>query len=188
MRWSDGKTLRTLAVGAIAGAAIVAAGTALATNLVGADATSVLSACVTANGEMRLVTDGRPCAKNDTLVSWNVRGVKGDPGPAGLQGPVGPTGPQGPAGLPGGVSGLEVVTAASASGPGVTKDAEAVCPSGKKVSGGGALVTGGSNAAVTSSTPGAVSNPTSWYVQARQFIPSGDWTVYAYAVCVNTAP
>src|SRR5688572_13933816 len=48
----------------------------------------------------------------------------------------------------GGVSGLEVVYSASGTGPGVSKDAEAVCPAGKKVTGGGALVTGGSGAAV----------------------------------------
>ena len=105
--------------------------------------------------------------------------------------PAGPKGPQGPAGTPGapgtpGVSGLEVVYVASASGPGSVKDAEAQCPAGKKVTGGGAVVTAGSKATVTASAPGAVPNPTSWYVEARQYEPSdSDWTLFAYAVCAT---
>jgi hypothetical protein len=94
-----------------------------------------------------------------------------------------------PGQLPGGVRGLEVVYAASGSGAAASKDAEARCPSGKKVTGGGALVAGASKASVTSSTPGSVPNPTSWYVQAREFVPSSvDWTLYAYAVCAITSP
>lgn len=88
----------------------------------------------------------------------------------------------------GGVRGHEVVYAGSASGPGVDKDAEAVCPSGKKVTGGGGLVTGASGAAITTSAPGAVPNPTSWYVEAHQFERSDvSWTVYAYAVCADVS-
>ena len=110
-------------------------------------------------------------------------------GPQGPPGPAGPAGAQGPAGAAG-VSGLEVVYAASGSGAATSKDAEALCPSGKQVTGGGALVAGGgSKATVTSSTPGAVADPTSWYVQAREFVPTGvDWTLYAYAVCATTSP
>jgi hypothetical protein len=88
----------------------------------------------------------------------------------------------------GGVSGLQVVYASSASGPGGTKDAEAVCPSGKKVTGGGSLVSGGSGATPQVSAPGQTTNPTSWYVEARQFTPNDvSWTVTAYAVCANTS-
>ncbi len=105
--------------------------------------------------------------------------------PAGPRGARGPIGPAGPAGL----SGLEVVYAASGPGAAATKDAEAHCPSGKKVTGGGSLVAGAAKAPVTSSTPGAVPNPTSWYVEAREFVPSSaDWTLYAYAVCAITSP
>jgi hypothetical protein len=103
-------------------------------------------------------------------------------------GPMGPQGPAGPAGTPG-VSGLEVVYAASASGPGAVKDAEAQCPAGKKVTGGGTVLTAGSKATVTASAPGAVPNPTSWYAEARQYAPADvDWTLFAYAVCATTAP
>jgi hypothetical protein len=106
--------------------------------------------------------------------------------PAGQQGPAGPAGPQGPSGAAGGVSGLEVIYAASIGGVFTVKSSEAHCPPGKKVTGGGSVIVGETNARVTVSAPGAVPNPTSWYVQAIEPTPSGiGWTLYAYAVCVN---
>jgi hypothetical protein len=99
-----------------------------------------------------------------------------------------PAGPPGPPGPPG-VSGLEVVYAASGGGPATAKDSEAQCPTGKKVTGGGYLIAGGgTNARVVSSSPGQVSNPTSWYVLAHELSPTGaDWTLYAYAVCADVS-
>jgi hypothetical protein len=109
--------------------------------------------------------------------------------PAGQQGPAGPAGPagpQGPSGAAGGVSGLEVIYAASIGGVFTVKSSEAHCPPGKKVTGGGSVIVGETNARVTVSAPGAAPNPTSWYVQAIEPTPSGiGWTLYAYAVCVN---
>lgn len=103
-------------------------------------------------------------------------------------GPQGPAGPSGPPGAPG-VSGLEVVYAASGGGAAATKSSEAQCPSAKKVSGGGALIAGASTATVRASVPGQVPNPTSWYVEAHEAVPSGaSWTLYAYAVCVTALP
>ena len=98
--------------------------------------------------------------------------------------------PAGPPGPPGGVSGLEVVYAASSGGPFTVKSSEAHCPSGKKVTGGGHLIVGDkTNARLTVSTPGQVPNPTSWYVQALEPTPTGEsWTLYAYAVCVSVTP
>ena len=88
-----------------------------------------------------------------------------------------------------GLSGLEVVYAASGSGPAANKEAQAYCPAGKKVTGGGSLVAGAAKATVRTSAPGAVPNPTSWYVEAREFVPSSaDWTLYAYAICAITSP
>jgi hypothetical protein len=88
----------------------------------------------------------------------------------------------------GGVTGLQVVYAASGPGAAASKDAEAQCPAGKKVTGGGSLIAGGADATVVSSTPGQVPNPTSWYVLAREFTPSAaDWTLYAYAVCADAS-
>jgi hypothetical protein len=93
-----------------------------------------------------------------------------------------PPGPAGPAGL----SGLQVVYATSASGAGGTKDALAECPAGKKVTGGGSLISSGTRAAVTTSAPGATTNPTSWYVIAKEPVASASsWTVTAYAVCAT---
>jgi hypothetical protein len=61
---------------------------------------AVIEACVNkGNGNMRLVSAGTPCHRNETRVQWN---VEGPPGPAG---PAGPAGPQGPAGAPGSGSG-----------------------------------------------------------------------------------
>ncbi len=110
----------------------------------------------------------------------------GQRGPAG---PAGPAGPQGPSGTAGGLSGLEVIYAASVGGAFTVKSSEAHCPSGKKVTGGGSVIAGKTNATVTVSAPGAVPNPTSWYVEATEPSASGeDWTLYAYAVCANVAP
>jgi hypothetical protein len=109
--------------------------------------------------------------------------------PAGQQGPAGPAGPagpQGPSGPSGGVSGLEVIYAASVGGAFTVKSSEAHCPPGKKVTGGGSVIVGETNARVTVSAPGAVPNPTSWYIQAIEPTATGiGWTLYAYAVCVT---
>ena len=107
-----------------------------------------------------------------------------------------PPGRRGPLGLParrpkvrgiaGGVSGLEVIYAASIGGAFTVKSSEAHCPPGKKVTGGGSVIAGETNARVTVSAPGAVPNPTSWYVQAIEPTATGiGWTLYAYAVCAN---
>lgn len=65
-----------------------------------ADANTIY-ACVHKNGNPTLVAEGTECKPNETLVSWNIvgpRGEKGDTGPQGPQGPQGETGPQGPQG------------------------------------------------------------------------------------------
>ncbi len=86
------------------------------------------------------------------------------------------------------MSGLEVVYVASGAGPATVKSSQAFCPEGKKVTGGGHLITGATNARVTVSTPGQVPNPTSWYVEAKEPSATGaSWTLYAYAVCVIAA-
>ena len=87
----------------------------------------------------------------------------------------------------GGVTGLEVVYESSGSGPAVSKAVEAICPSGKKASGGGHVIAGsGTTARVTVSTVGQVPTPNSWYVEAKEPTASGaDWTLIAYAVCVT---
>lgn len=58
----------------------------------------------TKRGIVRILRDGQVCKRNETAVSWAVRGPQGVEGPAGPQGPRGPEGPPGPAG--GGLSSL----------------------------------------------------------------------------------
>jgi hypothetical protein len=120
------------------------------------------------------------------------RGPTGSTGPAGARGPTGSTGPVGPQGLKGdagGVSGLEVVYVSSASDSFVSKEAEAVCPAGKKATGGGVLVSGASTAAPTQSAPGAAPNPVSWYGAAHEIVPTdAAWAVTVYAMCATVSP
>jgi hypothetical protein len=115
-------------------------------------------------------------------------GQRGPKGPTGPSGPAGPAGAQGPSGAAGGLSGLEVIYAASVGGAFTVKSSEAHCPPGKKVTGGGSVIAGETNARVTVSAPGQVPNPTSWYVQAIEPSATGvSWTLYAYAVCASVA-
>src|SRR5262245_50046924 len=67
-------------VGLILAAAFVAIAAA-ATN---GQSSDVLHACVGPNGAMRLVDAGAECRNNESRVSWNVQGVKGDPGTPGV--------------------------------------------------------------------------------------------------------
>jgi hypothetical protein len=57
---------------------------------------NLISACVR-HGAGVLYT-GRPCARRDHSLAWNVTGPAGPPGAAGPQGPSGPQGPPGPPG------------------------------------------------------------------------------------------
>src|SRR5262249_34291248 len=64
-------------------------------------------ACVSSNGEIKLVAPNATGKNNEALVVWNVagpQGMIGPAGPAGPAGPIGPIGPQGPQG-PGGPAG-----------------------------------------------------------------------------------
>lgn len=58
-------------------------------------------ACVSKNGQARLVGSPDECRPNETLVTWSVQGPQGPPGamgPQGLAGAPGPAGPQGAVG------------------------------------------------------------------------------------------
>jgi type VI protein secretion system component Hcp len=76
-------------------------GIALSFALVAASAVTVsaqsgtIRACVSGNGNIRIVGAGESCGNQGALLIWNGQGV---PGPAGPQGPAGPAGPQGPEG------------------------------------------------------------------------------------------
>lgn len=54
-----------------------------------------ITACVKNNGSIRIKTGGVSCDGNETLLSWNITGPKGDRGEQGIAGPTGPQGPKG---------------------------------------------------------------------------------------------
>lgn len=88
----------------------------------------------------------------------------------------------GPAGKPG-VSGLEIVTLASASDSSTPKTAVATCPAGKKVVAGGARATGAgaTEVSVSESYP---SSATQWTALAREVNAAAPpWMLTTYAVC-----
>lgn len=80
----------------VAGAAF--AGTEAWARLGAADANEKITACVKKNGNVSLVGESEACKKNETRVSWNIEGPKGDRGATGPQGPKGDTGATGATG------------------------------------------------------------------------------------------
>jgi type VI secretion system secreted protein Hcp len=84
-------------------AALGAGGAFAAAAIPGADGT--ITGCYTSaggqQGNLRVIDEGQACAKGETQIKWNQKGVPGDRGPEGPQGPLGPQGPQGPAGANG---------------------------------------------------------------------------------------
>jgi Collagen triple helix repeat (20 copies) len=136
-----------LAITAVAVVA-VAGGVTYAVAQIGSG--GVINGCYKSqNGQLRVIdpaTDS--CLPSETPISWSQTGPQGPagpPGPAGPAGPQGPPGPQGPAGPtgpagpqgPAGVSGYEVVNGPLVFGAVSTYNAEANCPAGKRVLGGG---------------------------------------------------
>jgi hypothetical protein len=91
------------------------------------------------------------------------KGDKGDPGPPGL-------------------SEVELVTSASAS-TSISKGAEASCPAGKKVVGGG----GATNLSpVGLRASGPTAGLTAWTVWAQEFVATAqNWIVTAWAICAK---
>ena len=79
--------------------------------------TSTLSACVARSGDMRLVSEGNTCRRNERLVTWNVKGPRGKTGAVGATGPIGATGPTGDTGLTGATGATGAVGPAGATGP-----------------------------------------------------------------------
>jgi hypothetical protein len=149
------------------------------------------------------------CNPSELSISWNQQGPQGIQGPPGPQGPKGDkgdkgdTGSQGPAGPPGpkgdkgdkgdpgspgasGLSGLEVVT----SPPLVVGlfdfgHAEATCPTGKTlIGGGGRMGFVGSDAGyLEQSYPSG----NTWFVRGHNTGPFIDEPLVAYAFCATVA-
>src|SRR5215471_12955438 len=59
---------------------------------------SVIVACVSNNGQMRIVGSTAECKQSESALAWNIQGPAG---PQGLQGTAGAAGPEGPAGRDG---------------------------------------------------------------------------------------
>jgi hypothetical protein len=108
-----------------------------------------------------------------------------------------PEGPQGPAGT-WRVSGYEIVTNESAFDSTTPKFAEATCPSGKVVLGGGgeAFASAGDPnrdqaplAIFLNEPTGNIPNSNAWTVGAREVSDySQDWSIHTYAICATLTP
>ena len=134
-------------------------------------------------GNLRVVSDPSQCKDSETLISWNQegpQGPQGDPGPqgpAGADGADGAPGPAGPQGPPG-VSGYEIVTyVLDPLEPGTANQYDAVCPTGKKVLGGGVSASV-SSAVVFGTKP---NGDTAW--RGEVYNPTHRGTMTVYAIC-----
>lgn len=103
-------------------------------------------------------------------------------GPQGPKGDKGPKGDQGPAGAPG-MSGYRVVTGASALDSSKRKFANASCPAGSRVVGGGYEINYTGSYAVIDSYPSGGG----WSVVADNTSTPGNWRLMAHAICVAVA-
>jgi hypothetical protein len=99
-------------------------------------------------------------------------------GPQGAQGPAGPAGP--------GVGGLERRADQTSTDSTNSKSTTATCPSGKRVLGGGARVTGDGAAQVTISESFPDSSLDRWNAVARESdATDATWQLTAYALCAT---
>ncbi|MBI3973998.1 MAG: hypothetical protein HY332_22190 [Chloroflexi bacterium] len=137
-------------------------------------------------GFVRIVGPNDACRQNETALDWNVQGMQGPPGPAG------PQGLQGPAEAPG-ISGYEVVTAASAYDSKFLHVAEARCPAGKRAIGGGAYLIDDQRYALGSSAPWPVgapgTAPNAWRAAATRLPSATERSqLVAVVICATVAP
>ena len=105
--------------------------------------------------------------------------------PAGPQGPPGPRGVPGPKGSPG-ISGLQRVDSSTSSSSSNSKAVVATCPSGKRVVGGGAQVTGSGANKVSINQSFPDSNGDRRNGNAVEVVATGaSWQLQAYALCAT---
>jgi hypothetical protein len=116
-----------------------------------------------------------------------LRGPQGAQGPLGLQGPRGEKGDTGAQGAPG-LSGYLQVNDYSALNSDSIKSANAFCPAGMKVIGGGATINGNDlNIALKADIPRA--DGSGWISTAYETAPTDfQWNVNARAICANVGP
>jgi hypothetical protein len=110
MRTSTRRRLAALAAAGVAAVTTATLGVVAAAGGASAQshaASNLITACV--HRRSGGLYTGRPCARHDRTVNWNVVGPQGSPGvagPAGPPGPPGAAGPPGPPGPPGSGSGV----------------------------------------------------------------------------------
>jgi hypothetical protein len=138
------------------------------------------------NAQLKRNAVTSPKIANNTIVSADVRNgtlVRGDFRAGQL-----PNASQGPPGPPG-LAGLERKEAVSPTSSANTKTISAVCPTGKRVVGGGARVTGTGIADVTIVDSFPDSDGTKFNAAARESDATvGQWALTAYAMCATVAP
>ena len=126
--------------------------------------------------------------KNGSLLKEDFKSGQLLAGPAGPAGPPGPRGQKGAQGPPG-ISGLERKDVSSPSSGSDSKSVVAVCPSGKRVVGGGARVTGSGAAKVSILENFPDSDGDKWNAVAREVTATGPaWQLTSYALCATVAP
>lgn len=102
-------------------------------------------------------------------------------------GPPGPAGPQGPAGPPG-VIGLQRVDAATPASSANSQSVVATCPSGKRIVGGGARVTGNGANKVSINENFPDSDGSKWNAKAVEVVATGaSWQLQAYGLCARVS-
>jgi hypothetical protein len=105
-RWIRGLRATPIAVSAPLAVLTLAGGVAFASGAVELRATSsdakAIRGCVnTRTRTLRVPAAGKPCARGEQAIAWNIRGPAGPQGPAGPSGAQGAAGPAGPQGAPG---------------------------------------------------------------------------------------
>ena len=191
-----------------AGALLLAGGLAYAAI---PDSDGTIHACLLKSLEQVRIIDAATmeCRPNETPLSWNQQGPKGDTGPQGVTGPQGATGAQGATGQKGdtgtqgatgatgptgGLDNVQVIHTTGTPTAGGFATAFANCPAGTTLTGGGADVLGlvgdanGNGQRILRSQPFNVNQwiaqalaPADW--QAQGF--NTQWQVDAYALCAS---
>ena len=116
-------------------------------------------------------------------------GPKGDKGDTGAPGSPGATGATGPAGLKGdqglpGLSGVQIAFNANTV-PQAGNAVSVVCPSGKKVVGGGQKSSTGYDGTTITGFP---DTDHSWFARGTNPNAGVSWTLTAYIICANVSP
>lgn len=167
--------------------AIVIASVALLVALTGTSVAAISAIPRLSVGTAQLKNNAVTSAKvrNFSLVRSDFRRGQIPAGPTGARGPQGPAGPAGPAGIAA-LERRDIVTPTNSSG---IKTTSAVCPTGKRVIGGGARVQGAGLADVVISEAFPDSDGTKFNGVARESDPTAAaWSLQVYAMCATVAP